>query len=109
MRRLRWSASTQSQPTLRFLIPQYDVIFTYGGVSLSSAYLRKGATMRSCRQWAGSIHAFSANGRSFRAKSLSRESSPGSRSQGREFFLKPAGTLRELRFLLGGAGWDDGR
>jgi spore maturation protein CgeB len=93
------------------LIPDYDLIFTYGGGQpVVRAYCALGAIQ--C------VPIYNALDPSTHYPVLSDERFigdlgflgnrlPDRESRVEEFFLKPAASLPEFRFLLGGAGWGD--
>jgi spore maturation protein CgeB len=95
----------------RFLIPDYDVIFTYGGGKpVVQEYLRNGA--RQCvpvyNALDPSTHFPVEPDDRFRADiAFLGNRLPDREARVEEFFLKPAVAHRELSFLLGGAGWGD--
>ncbi len=96
------------------LIPQFDVVFTYGGGEpVQQAYKALGARECQSRFTTRSIHR-----RIFRCARDPRFTADlsflGNRLPDREdrvdeFFLKPAAAMPERMFLLGGAGWGDKR
>jgi spore maturation protein CgeB len=103
----------QSNPSDPFgaLIPQYDIIFTYGGgTPVVSAYAALGA--RDCVPIYNALDqqthfpvppdARFAGELGFLGNRL-----PDRERRVEEFFLGPAAKLSEFTFLLGGAGWGD--
>jgi spore maturation protein CgeB len=96
---------------LRRMLPQYDMVFTYGGGEpVVSAYLKAGA--RSCtpiynavdpetHHPAPPVDAWNQDV-GFLGNRL-----PDREARVEEFFLKPAALLPRRRFLLGGSGWGD--
>lgn len=93
----------------RSLIPQYDVIFTYGGgAPVVSAYRRLGAKL--CvpiyNALDASTHFPVAPADQFQADlSFLGNRLPDRECRVEEFFFKPAEQLREFNFLLAGSGW----
>lgn len=96
--------------SFRALIPQYDLVLTYGGgAPVVNAYLGFGA--RECVPIYNALDPDT----HFPAKPDSRFSGdisflgnrlPDREDRVRELFLKPAGLWPEGRFVLGGNGWD---
>jgi spore maturation protein CgeB len=95
----------------RALIPQYDLVFTYGGGDpVVRAYQRLGA--RACVPIYNALDPGShypvppdprfAGGLGFLGNRL-----PDREARVEEFFLRAAGALPTERFVLGGSGWGD--
>jgi spore maturation protein CgeB len=99
-----------SDPFLQ-LIPRYDAVFTYGGGQpVVAAYRAVGA--RQCVPVYNGLDPTT----HYPAEPDSRFDGdlgflgnrlPDRERRVEEFFLKPAARMPHLRFLLGGAGWDD--
>lgn len=95
------------------LIPRYDAIFTYGGGDpVVDAYRLRGA--RECipvyNALDSSTHYPVAPQSRFEADlAFLGNRLPDREARVDEFFFKPAESLASMRFLLGGAGWDDKR
>jgi spore maturation protein CgeB len=93
------------------LIPRYDAILTYGGGEpVVQAYRRHGA--RECVPIYNGLdpetHYPVPPDRRFAADvAFLGNRLPDREARVEEFFLKPATALPSVRFLLGGAGWDD--
>jgi spore maturation protein CgeB len=103
----------QKNPTDPFasLIPQYDVIFTYGGGDpVISAYRALGA--RQCVPIYNALdpdthHPVAAEPKFAADLSFLGNRLPDREARVEEFFLKPAELLPQRKFLLGGSGWQD--
>ena len=97
--------------SLRLLIPRYDIVFTYGGGdAVVSAYLKAGA--KKCvpiyNALDPSTHYPVAPEARFEATlSFLANRLPDREQRVFEFFFKPARANPDLRFLLGGNGWQD--
>ncbi len=93
------------------LIPRYDIVFTYGGGEpVVSAYRRLGA--RRCVPIYNALdpethYAVGFDSRFEGALGFLGNRLPDREARVDEFFLRPAANLRDLTFLLGGAGWGD--
>jgi spore maturation protein CgeB len=93
------------------LIPRYDVIFTYGGGRpVVDAYTALGA--QACIPVYNALdpdtHFPVASDSRFRADlAFLGNRLPDRERRVEEFFLKPATTLPDMQFILGGAGWGD--
>jgi spore maturation protein CgeB len=102
---------TNSSDHFRELIPQYDVIFTYGGGRpVSERYIELGA--QHCEVVYNALdadthHRVKADSRFNGDLGLLANRLPDRESRVEEFFLKPAGKTPQLRYLLGGSGWAD--
>jgi spore maturation protein CgeB len=102
--------SNVSDP-FRSLIPQYDLVLTYGGgIPVIEAYQAAGA-----RECVPIYNALDPNTH-FRSRQNPKYRSdltflgnrmPDREQRVEEFFLKPAAALPDRRFLLGGNGWED--
>ncbi len=103
-------AGNAAEP-FRRLIPEYDVIFTYGGgLPVASAYCALGA--RECvpiyNGLDPDVHFPVAPDARYQADlSFLGNRLPDREARVEEFFLRPAASLRGMQFLLGGAGWGD--
>lgn len=103
----------QNDPTdsLRFLIPRYDIVFTYGGGNpVVSAYLAAGA--KKCVPIYNALdpsthYPAKPDARFEAALSFLGNRLPDREERVFEFFFKPAREHPELCFLLGGNGWQD--
>ncbi len=95
----------------RALIPQYDLVLTYGGGQpVVSAYLAAGA--KSCVPIYNALdphtHFPSASEPRFSADlGFLGNRMPDREARVEEFFLRPAAQMPDMRFLLGGNGWQD--
>ncbi len=95
----------------RELVPQYDVVFTYGGgAPVVSAYQRHGA--RSCVPVYNALdrdthHPAPPDPRFSGDLGFLGNRMPDREARVEEFFLRPAAALPERRFVLGGSGWSD--
>src|SRR5438045_1125891 len=93
------------------LIPEYDLVLTYGGgTPVIDAYLAAGA--RECVPIYNALDPHTHFPERQNPKFKSHLTFLGNRMPDREqrveeFFLRPAAALPELRFLLGGNGWED--
>ncbi len=100
-----------NEPVLRSALPRLDLVFTYGGgPPVVAAYTDLGA--RACVPVYNALdpdtHYPVPPEPSFRADlSLLANRLPDREARVEEFFLKPAATLPDRVFLLGGAGWGD--
>ncbi len=99
------------QDPFRTLIPQYDLIFTYGGgAPVVDAYTALGA--RACHPIYNALdvtthHPVEPDAR-FRADcGFLGNRLPDREARVEEFFLRPAAALPGKRFILGGSGWED--
>ena len=96
-----------------FLIPRYDVVFTYGGGEpVVSAYKALGA--RVCVPIYNALdpdthHPVDPDPRFAGDLGFLGNRLPDREARVEEFFLNPAAQLQQNRFLLGGAGWNDKR
>lgn len=96
---------------LRPMIPRYDLVFTYGGgPPVIDAYRRLGA--RLCAPIYNAVdpqtHSPAPPRDAFWADlSFLGNRLPDREARVEEFFLRAAAQRPELRFLLGGSGWDD--
>ncbi|MBA3313874.1 MAG: glycosyltransferase [Planctomycetota bacterium] len=94
----------------RSLIPRYDLIFTYGGgPPVVSAYERLGAN--ACVPVYNALdpdthHPVSPDPRFTSTLAFLGNRLPDREARVHEFFFKPAATLPNHEFLLGGNGWD---
>src|SRR4051794_17696141 len=103
----------QSAPADYFhaLIPEYDLVLTYGGgAPVVNAYVAAGA--RECVPIYNALDPHTHFPVRHHPKFKSELTFLGNRMPDREqrveeFFLKPAGALAKMRFLLGGNGWED--
>ena len=92
-------------------IPQYDLIFTYGGgAPVTDAYHALGA--RACHPIYNALDASTHHPVPPDARFAGRCGFLGNRLPDREarveeFFIRPAAALPDQRFLLGGNGWHD--
>ena len=99
------------QHMLRRLLPSLDLVLTYGGgPPVIAAYEAMGA--RSCRPIYNALDAAThhpvAPDPRFRADlNFLANRLPDREARVEEFFLAPAASLPDRRFLLGGNGWDD--
>lgn len=99
-----------SADPFRRLIPRYDVIFTYGGGEpVIRGYLELGAKM--CvpiyNALDPDVHYPVEPDPAFRADlSFLGNRLPDREARVEEFFLKPAAQSPQLKFLLGGSGWE---
>jgi spore maturation protein CgeB len=95
----------------RQLVPQYDIVLTFGGgAKVIAGYERLGA--RRCvpiyNALDADIHHPAAPDARFRATlALLANRHPDREGRIEEFFLHPAAQLPDASFLLGGSGWDD--
>jgi spore maturation protein CgeB len=95
----------------RPLIPRYDMILTYGGGDpVVRAYEALGA--RVCEPVYNALdpethHPVAPDPRFAADLCFLGNRLPDRESRVEEFFLRPATTLPDRRFLLGGSGWDD--
>ncbi len=102
---------TNAGDAFRALIPQYDVIFTYGGGEpVMSAYRQLGA--RDCVPVYNALDPLThfpvePDARFAAELGFLGNRLPDREARVEEFFLKPAAALSEKQFLLGGAGWGD--
>lgn len=93
------------------LIPKYDTIFTYGGGSpVVDAYKALGA--RDCVPIYNALdpsthHPVEPDQRFTADLAFLGNRLPDREARVEEFFLKPAVSLPQSRFLFGGAGWED--
>ncbi len=96
---------------LRETLPELDLVLTYGGgPPVVRAYEAAGA--RLCRPIYNALdpvthHPAPHDGRFEGDLGLLANRLPDRETRIDEFFLRPAALLPDLRFLLGGAGWDD--
>ncbi|HET8553980.1 MAG TPA: glycosyltransferase [Rhodanobacteraceae bacterium] len=96
---------------LRALVPQYDLICTYGGgPPVVEAYLALGA--RHCQPIYNALdvtthHPVDADPRFDANLAFLGNRLPDREARVEQFFLNPARALPQQRFLLGGSGWDD--
>lgn len=103
----------QQNPTdpLRALIPQYDAVFTYGGGEpVVAAYRALGA--RQCTPIYNALdphtHYRVAPDERFQADlGFLGNRLPDREARVEEFFIRPAASLPQKRFLFGGNGWHD--
>jgi spore maturation protein CgeB len=92
-------------------IPKYDILFTYGGgPPVVTAYESFGA--RTCVPIYNALDPqthfpVDAEDRFKGALGFLGNRLPDREARVEEFFLRPATDLPQLRFLLGGSGWDD--
>jgi spore maturation protein CgeB len=97
--------------TLRRVLPKYDLVLTYGGGEpVVQGYRALGA--RSCTPVynavdAQSHHRVSSDARFACDLALLANRLPDREKRIDEFFVAPAKALPEMRFLLGGNGWED--
>jgi spore maturation protein CgeB len=102
---------TDLSDPFRALIPQYDVVFTYGGGEpVISAYRALGA--QRCVPIYNALdatthHPVPAEPRFLADLSLCANRLPDREARVEQFFLKAAEALPERTFLLGGSGWGD--
>jgi spore maturation protein CgeB len=102
---------TRADDPFRPLIPQFDLILTYGGgIPVTSAYEEAGA--RFCVPIYNGLdpsthHPVQPVMDFAGALGLLANRLPDRETRVEEFFLKPASMLPRMRFLLGGAGWRD--
>ena len=95
----------------RPLIPQYDLVLTYGGgPPVQQKYQSMGA--RQCVPIYNALdpqthHPVAPDPRFQADLALCANRLPDREARVEEFFLRPAAEARELRFLLGGSGWGD--
>ena len=95
----------------RPLIPEYDLILTYGGGNpVVDAYTAAGA--RQCVPIYNALDPHTHFPERQNPRFRSHMTFIGNRMPDREervdeFFLKPAAALSDMRFLLGGNGWED--
>ena len=107
--RLRAEPSDAFRP----LIPRYDAILTYGGgLSVVDAYRSLGA--RDCVPIYNALdpeshHPVDPDPRFQADLCFLGNRLPDREQRVDEFFLRPAGILRDRKFLLGGSGWADKR
>ena len=100
----------ESDP-FRTLIPQYDVIFTYGGGEpVCTAYRALGANQ--CVPIYNALdpqthHPVAPNARFTADLSFLGNRLPDREARVEEFFLRAAALLPRHQFLLGGSGWDN--
>jgi spore maturation protein CgeB len=96
---------------LRAVLPEYDLVFTYGGgPPVVRAYLALGA--RACLPIYNAVdpdvhHPVPPDQRFAADLSFLGNRLPDREARVDEFFMAAAAAAPELRFLLGGAGWDD--
>jgi spore maturation protein CgeB len=96
---------------MRRWVPRYDQVFTYGGGEpVISAYTALGA--RTCVPIYNALdpavhHRVPAESRFSADLGFMASRLPDREARVDEFFFKPAQTLPERRFLLGGTGWSD--
>jgi spore maturation protein CgeB len=96
---------------LRALVPQYDLVLTYGGGEpVRRAYLALGA--RECVPIYNALdpathHAVPPQPRFDADLGFLGNRLPDREARVEEFFLLPAALLPERRMLLGGSGWED--
>jgi spore maturation protein CgeB len=103
----------ENDPGDRFrpLIPQYDLVLTYGGGDpVIHAYAKLGA--RACVPIYNALdpathHPAPPDPRFEGELSFLGNRLPDREARVEEFFLKPAGALPKHRFLIGGSGWQD--
>ncbi len=101
---------SDTPPPLKRLIPQYDLVLTYGGGdAVVNAYRELGA--RRCvpiyNALDASTHFPVPAEERFRCDlGLLANRMPDREARIHEFFFKPAAELRQRRFLLGGSGWE---
>lgn len=103
----------QNNPQDHFnrLIPQYDMIFTYGGGNpVVDAYTALGA--RACHPIYNALdesthHPVEADQRFAADCGFLGNRLPDREARVEEFFLHPAASLPNKQFVLGGSGWDD--
>jgi spore maturation protein CgeB len=97
------------QDPFRLLIPQYDMVFTYGGGEpVAKAYRELGA--RDCIPIYNALdpevhHPVPRDDRFEALLGFMGNRMPDRESRVREFLFKPAEKLPEARFILGGNGW----
>jgi spore maturation protein CgeB len=102
---------TNPADPFRSLIPQYDLIMTYGGGSpVVNAYLSAGA--KACVPVYNALdpevhHPVTPDPRFAADLGFLGNRLPDREARVEEFFLKPAELLVKQRFLLGGSGWAD--
>ncbi|MCG3160868.1 MAG: hypothetical protein JMDDDDMK_01944 [Acidobacteria bacterium] len=95
----------------RQLIPEYDLIFTYGGGdAVVNAYEALGARM--CAPIYNALdpathHRVDPDPRFEADLGFLGNRLPDREARVEEFFLRPAAAMPDRRFLLGGAGWED--
>ena len=95
----------------RRLIPRYDLVFTYGGgLPVVNAYVAAGA--RQCVPIYNALdptthHPVARDPRFDADLGFLGNRLPDREQRVEEFFLRPASTLPEKRFLFGGNGWHD--
>src|SRR5204863_640753 len=93
------------------LIPEYDLILTYGGgPPVVNAYTKAGA--RECVPIYNALDPqthfpVSPDPRFAGTLGFLGNRMPDREARVEEFFLKPAAALSQCRFLLGGSGWQD--
>jgi spore maturation protein CgeB len=93
------------------LVPQYDVVFTYGGgAPVVKAYSRLGAAR--CVPIYNAVdpathHPVAPEARFSAHLAFLGNRLPDRESRVEEFFLRAAALLPEHRFLMGGSGWED--
>lgn len=105
------SMENDQENSLRKLLPDYDMVFTYGGGDrVVERYLRLGA--RNCTPVYNALDPET----HFPVKKTKRFSCdlaflgnrlPDREKRVEEFFLKPASLRPEFKFILGGSGWGD--
>jgi len=95
----------------RALIPQYDLILTYGGgAPVVRAYRTLGAQacVPICNALDREVHHPVARERDFAVDlAFLANRLPDREARAEEFFFRPAALLPRARFLLGGSGWED--
>ena len=103
--------SDESNP-FRALIPQYDFVFTYGGgPPVVQAYEELGA--QRCVPIYNALdpsthHPVEPNPRFEGTLGFLGNRMPDREERVEEFFLRPARSMPDERFLLGGSGWEEG-
>ena len=100
-----------AQDPFHRLIPQYDMIFTYGGGDpVVDAYTALGA--RACHPIYNALdesthHPVDPDGRFAADCGFLGNRLPDREARVEEFFLHPAALLPDKQFVLGGSGWGD--
>ena len=103
---------SDSGDPFRALIPEYDLVFTYGGgPPVRRAYEALGA--RQCVPVYNALdatthHPTESEERFEGALAFLGNRLPDREERVEEFFFEPARALPDRRFLLGGSGWDEG-